>query len=354
MPSCRPPSNAGRSWSPRTTSRSVHVAPDLHHLVPAGGSRSRAGLPGRSAFSSIARPYAADRQRAVRVRPRPLARTGGGRRAVVIENAHEADFTDREFLQVSCAVSIRRADRVVVAPARPFPRDIRQGPAVAETAEEPEPTRSARWHHDRASELAAGGPSSPGWAPSRTIATRRRPRLAVEALRWAYRVVFRDGWPRRVVDLGSAPWRSRPRDEGWWRVVHRTATRPRIVEREEDSKALFDRVRARQRRSGAARGRGLRHGDAGGPPPRPGPRDLDGAMAWINQAIAISSLLARTRRTRLQTGFDLNARALIETRLGRPAEALRLSRRHRAGRGAVSDPARIPSTGWCSAPTGAS
>nr|BFE80726.1 hypothetical protein GCM10020093_033270 [Planobispora longispora] len=59
----------------------------------------------------------------------------------------------------------------------------------------------------------------------------------------------------------------------------------------------------------------------------PARRDLDAALAWVNEAIAISTLLPDPGERAFKLGFDLNGRALIEVRRGRPAKALEFVQR---------------------------
>ncbi|MFD2349280.1 tetratricopeptide repeat protein [Nonomuraea ferruginea] len=56
----------------------------------------------------------------------------------------------------------------------------------------------------------------------------------------------------------------------------------------------------------------------------PGRRDPEEALAWINQAVALTSLLPDRRERAFHLGFDLNGKALVQVRLGRAGEAMRL------------------------------
>lgn len=56
----------------------------------------------------------------------------------------------------------------------------------------------------------------------------------------------------------------------------------------------------------------------------PGRRDHQQALAWINEAIAIASLLPEARDRAFNTVFHMNGLALIEAHLGNPERALEL------------------------------
>ncbi len=58
--------------------------------------------------------------------------------------------------------------------------------------------------------------------------------------------------------------------------------------------------------------------------PDPAQRDLGRATAWINEAIAISTILPDPRERAFKLGFDQNGKALIELRQGRLDAALDL------------------------------
>ncbi|MFD1935934.1 tetratricopeptide repeat protein [Nonomuraea mangrovi] len=164
---------------------------------------------------------------------------------------------------------------------------------------------------------------------------------------------------RRVPDLTVVPGESRPggpvpadfdryRDEGfhhamaeaglaaldglrhdddperWMTLVHRTAGALEAIEREDEALALYELARRhtvdpRHRASVACSLATLlvRHHD-------PVRRDPEAAVAWINEAITITSLLREPRERAFHLGFDLNAKALVEVRRRRFGESARL------------------------------
>lgn len=112
--------------------------------------------------------------------------------------------------------------------------------------------------------------------------------------------------------------------ERWWMVLHRTAGALEAIEREEEAHALYQLAR---RESTEPKHRAtvacslatlcVRHHD-------PARRDADEALAWVNEAITITSLLPDRRERAFHLSFDLNTRALVEVRLRRFTRALHL------------------------------
>ncbi|MFI6298062.1 tetratricopeptide repeat protein [Nonomuraea sp. NPDC050790] len=115
--------------------------------------------------------------------------------------------------------------------------------------------------------------------------------------------------------------------ERWWTLLHRTTAALEAIGREGEARRLYETAR---RVSTEPRHRAtvacsiamlyVRHHD-------PGLRDPEEALAWINEAITITSLLPDRRERAFHLGFDLNGKALIEVRRGRPAAALTLVER---------------------------
>ncbi|MFI6175917.1 tetratricopeptide repeat protein [Nonomuraea sp. NPDC051191] len=112
--------------------------------------------------------------------------------------------------------------------------------------------------------------------------------------------------------------------EGWRTLVQRVAAALEAVEREEEARELYDRARRvstdPKHRATIAYATAMilvRHHD-------PARRDPGEAMAWINEAVTITSLLPDVRERAFHLGFDLNGKALVELRAGRPDAALRL------------------------------
>ncbi|MEV8636456.1 tetratricopeptide repeat protein [Streptosporangium sp. NPDC051023] len=287
------------------------VAPDMHGLIPVR-RQSIAGLLPKAERILVHAP-----RRTLRLSNgiaefvrEYLSETGA--RTLVVENLHEADPTDRELLAV-----LRR----------------RIGPELLTvvTGEHavPEEPLSPETHDALADELEREGTVG---ARLGAIPYHREhgtdPRKAVEAFRFAVEWCLEAGCHDAVAELGTrALALADPRDtepETWWRLLHSTATALGALHRESEAEALFDRAR-RESVSPATHAAAayttamlkVRNHD-------PALRDLDAALAWVNQAIAISTLLPDPRERAFKLGFDLNGRALVEVRLGRPGKALEL------------------------------
>ncbi|SDK16035.1 tetratricopeptide repeat protein [Nonomuraea jiangxiensis] len=189
--------------------------------------------------------------------------------AVTVANLAEADHTDAELVEV-----LRR----------------RVGPGLLEIAE---------------------GPSATGGGP-----------LVADFDR------FRDeGFHHAMAESGLEALRGLAYEadpEGWRLLVQRVAAALEAVEREDEARELYDRARRvstdPKHRATIAYGTAMllvRHHD-------PARRDPDQALAWINEAITIAGLLPDPRERAFHLGFDLNGKALVELRRGRPEAALEL------------------------------
>ena len=135
----------------------------------------------------------------------------------------------------------------------------------------------------------------------------------------------REGFLHTVVELGERGLaRTEPGGEPWWRFAQRTATALGGLGRRTRARALWERARGSSQDPAvhAACAYGLAMLDARHPDPAE--RDLDRARAWMNEAIAISTLLPDPRERAFKLGFDRNGLALIELRQGRLGEALAL------------------------------
>ncbi len=115
-----------------------------------------------------------------------------------------------------------------------------------------------------------------------------------------------------------------PGGERWWRFAQRAATALGGLGRREEARALWEQARRSSRDPAvhAACAYGLAMLDARDPDGAR--RDLGRARGWINEAIAISTLLPDPAQRAFKLGFDRNGLALIEFRLGRPDRALEL------------------------------
>ncbi|WP_245647090.1 tetratricopeptide repeat protein [Microtetraspora niveoalba] len=268
-----------------------------------------------------------------------------GPRALRVENVHEADATDRELL----AVLMRRVPGLTVAAAAPTPPDSWSGEDVvlvtAPPAEGPvedyvasdgttddprayaaylalPPAERARAHDRRAGELS--GEHLLGAVPyHRELGGDRE--AALSALWAAVDHCVGEGFLHAVTELGPRGLRlATPGSDLWWRFIHRTATALAGIGRRAEAFELYESARRASIDPAvhAAAAYGTAMLDARDPDPAR--RDLGRAMGWINEAIAVSTLLPDRRERAFKLGFDRNGRALIELRQGRTDEALRL------------------------------
>ncbi|MFG1945125.1 tetratricopeptide repeat protein [Nonomuraea sp. NPDC048826] len=134
-----------------------------------------------------------------------------------------------------------------------------------------------------------------------------------------------EGFHHAMAEAGEALLPTLPEGgEEWWTLAHRTATALAALDREDEARELLDRGRRAstdpKNLATAAYATAMllvRHHD-------PGRRDPHEALAWINQAVALTSLLPDRRERAFHLSFDLNGKALVQVRLGRAEEAMRL------------------------------
>ncbi|MEV0593946.1 tetratricopeptide repeat protein [Nonomuraea cavernae] len=134
-----------------------------------------------------------------------------------------------------------------------------------------------------------------------------------------------EGFHHAMAEAGLALLSTLAEDgEEWWPLLHRTATALAALDREAEARDLLDRARRVSTRpkdlATAAYATAMllvRHHD-------PGERDPEEAMAWINEAVALTSLLPDRRERAFHLSFDLNGKALVEVRRGHLAQAERL------------------------------
>ncbi|GAA3022253.1 tetratricopeptide repeat protein [Streptosporangium longisporum] len=286
------------------------VAPDLHDRVPVRRRSVAAGLSEaeRILVHAPRRTLRLSNGLAEFVRER-LAATGP--RTLVVENLALADPTDLELL----AVLRRRVPAELLT-------------VVTREEGTPPETLTPSGHDARADELERLG--TVGARLGAIPYHRERgedPARALEALAFAVGWCLDAGCHDAVADLGRRALRlADPEDDPatWWRLLHSTATALAALGREDEAEDLFDLARRESVspavHAAAAYATGMlkvRHRD-------PARRDTGAALALVNQAIAISSLLPDPRERAFKLGFDLNGRALVETRRGRPAKAMEL------------------------------
>ncbi|WP_246079797.1 tetratricopeptide repeat protein [Nonomuraea mesophila] len=139
---------------------------------------------------------------------------------------------------------------------------------------------------------------------------------------------YRDeGFHHAMAESGLEALRGMAYDAGperWRQLVQRVAASLEAIEREDEARELYDRARREstdpKHRATIAYATAMilvRHHD-------PARRDPEQALAWINEAITITSLLPDRRERAFHLGFDLNGKALVEVRRGRPAAAMEL------------------------------
>ncbi|MEV4299361.1 tetratricopeptide repeat protein [Microbispora rosea] len=273
-----------------------------------------------------------------------------GPRALLVDNLHEADPADRELLRVLA----RRVPALTLAIGSAESPDTWEGVRLVEaraqggppddyvasdcTSDDPRayraylslpPEERARRHGRRAAELRAHPAAAEhalGAVPYH-LEHGGDVDAAVQALWAAVDHCVTEGFLHAVVELGSCGLRLvEPGSDLWWRFTHRTATALAGLGRRAPAQELYDRARrvSVDPAVHAAAAYGTAMLDARDRDPAR--RDLARARAWINEAIAISTLLPDRRTRAFKLGFDQNGRALIELREGRADEALGLVR----------------------------
>ncbi|MBT2228487.1 tetratricopeptide repeat protein [Nonomuraea sp. NEAU-A123] len=272
----------------------------LHHLVPAALDSSkdlvaahdieiRAAAPGLRDRVPARRMSLdvdlADEERILVPAPRRTLRLANGiaefvravvppGRALAVCNAAEADSTDAELLDVMM---------------RRIPPDILMIMVYAAGPEPPEDARDA------------------------------------DELRELVDRCTREGFLPALAELGQRGLSlTEPGSAQWWFFAQRTATALGALGQTLEARILWEAARRSSQdpavHSAGAYGTAMldaRH-------PDPAQRDLGRATGWMNQAIAISSLLPDPVERAFKLGFDRNGLALIELRRGHADEALDL------------------------------
>ena len=293
---------------------------------------------------------------------------GGPRRMLAIENAQHADPTDAELL----AVMLRRIDPsvltlVVCAGSVPNETDLSDAlrlyaqaraiparqPSSADDGDEAlaaayvgadctsedsaliaayariGPARRARLHDTRADELAARGERSLlyGAIPFHREHGTDPAGAGAEALRTALDYCIDMGFYPATVDFGRrgravVDWSVQA--ELWWVFTTKMTTSLAALSRAAEAEELYDEARVssvspriHMEAAYATAMLYTRHHE-------PERRDHRKALAWINESIAIASLLPDAAQRTFQTVFGENGRALIHLHLGDPHAALRL------------------------------
>lgn len=312
-----------------------------------------------------------------------LTADGRGPRSLVVDDLDHADVTDREFLAVllrrtdpavltvavgggaglaetpapdprlelgtpvgeDLSAALRRFCRTVEAPALPEPPapedavraatvyvdgDCRDDdPAVrAAYAALPEAQRQAL-HDRRAAELAATGERGALVGPAPYHYERGSDPLGggADAIIDALDTLVLAGFYDAAIDLcergrALASWDEQPRLR--WKFMSKMPTTLSALGRTREAEEVCDEARANMTdprvHAQCAYATAMlytRHRE-------PGRRDHERAMAWINEAIAISTLLVDPKDRAFNTVFNNNGLALIEGHRGRPERALEL------------------------------
>ncbi|GII33658.1 tetratricopeptide repeat protein [Planotetraspora mira] len=321
------------------------AAPDLRHLVPLRREPIEARLP--------------ENERILVPAPRRTLRIANGLaefirdclpgpRSLVVDNLHQADPTDRELLTV-LARRVGRLTLAVGSPERPFsgsgePVVVDAVAQEGDTGGSPEdyvrsdgtsddspayqaylalsPDERANLHDRRAVELT--GEFALGAVPYH-LEHGSDPEAAVRALWEAVDHCITEGFLDAVAELGPRGLRlAESGSDLWWRFTQRTATALGGLGRRDRALDLYEQARRESMDPvvHAASAYGTAMLDARHPDPEK--RDLGRATGWINEAVAISTLLPDRSERAFKLGFDQNGRALIELRQGRVASALHL------------------------------
>ncbi|MBF8188752.1 tetratricopeptide repeat protein [Nonomuraea sp. K274] len=136
-----------------------------------------------------------------------------------------------------------------------------------------------------------------------------------------------EGFHHAMAESGLETLRGMAYDDdprGWELLVQRVAAALEAIEREDEARDLYDRARREstdpKHRATIAYATAMtlvRHHD-------PAKRDPEQALAWINEAVTITSLLPDPRQRAFHLGFDLNGKALVQVRRGRYDAAMEL------------------------------
>lgn len=288
------------------------------------------------------------------------ALTGGPRRMLIIDNAHHADPTDTELIMVL----LRRMDPAVLtlvictgpdlADSNPELAAALGGHALARTAPADQPSRGedsalasayvdgdctsddkgllrayagltatdrARLHDDRADLLAGRGEQSLllGAVPFHREHGSDPAGAGAQALRSAMDYCINMGFYQATVDLGERgrsviDWSAQ--QELWWAFTTKMTTSFAALSRAQEAEELYAEARAFSTspavHAQAAYATAMlytRHHS----PDRLNHRK---ALGWINEAIAIASILPERAEPAFQQIFAENGRALIRVHLG--------------------------------------
>ncbi|MFC4149602.1 tetratricopeptide repeat protein [Micromonospora mangrovi] len=345
----------------------LSVAPDLRPLVPASRETltSLAVPAERTRFYSRVRTLRLSHGLAELLRDHVRA-LGGPRRVLVLDRLDEADPTDAEFVSVllrrldpdlltvvvgtgtgpldeNLAADLARYAQRRDAPPVPSPGAPPADPARAYVASdccaddpallaayaELDPAARCRLHAERAEQLLATGLRSPklGAVPYHLERAGDPAEAGARALLEALNYCVDMGFYHATLDLGRrgrAVVDRAAREGAWWAFTTKMTTSLSALGRPEEAEELYDEARSlsvnpiiHRQAAYATAMIYTRHRD-------PDHRDHVRARAWINQAIAISSLQPEGADRSFSTVFQQNGLALIEMHLGNLPGALEL------------------------------
>ncbi|HVQ90812.1 MAG TPA: tetratricopeptide repeat protein [Mycobacteriales bacterium] len=365
-----------RRWPDLVAAHDVEiltVAPELRSVVPA----SRETLTSLAVPSERTRFYS--RLRTLRLAHGlteflrdHLRRLDAGPHSLLIEGAEHADSTDQELL----AVLLRRLDPALLTlaigtgtrpgpgpglaealrrhaveltpaavPALPRPAGVVDAVRLAQryvdsdgTSDESrlraayhglEPAHRARLHDERAAELESRDELSLllGAVPYHRERGSDPAGVGAQALRFALDYCIDHGFYEATVDCGHRGRRlvdSSTQLEMWWAYTTKMTTSLAALGRAQEAEDLYDEARASstspsvhlQAAYATAMLYTRHHPDS--------KKDHRRAKAWINAAIAFSSMLPDPQERAFQTVFNQNGLALIEVHLRNLPAALRL------------------------------
>lgn len=316
----------------------LSAAPELHGLVPAAPET----LTGLAVPAERTRYYS-------RLRTRRLAHglteflrdlTGRiGPRTLVIENADQADPTDVELLTVmrrrldpsALALVVRTGAASGAGDAKAYVAGdcLAEDPATLAAYLALDPDERRRLHDRRADDLERAGEVSLrlGAIPYHRERGTDPAVHAVAALRFAVDHCSVMGFYDATIDLAERARRLVGWDQPELRylfITSRLTTALAVLERPAEAEALYQEARTNSVvpavHMGAAYATGMlytRHYE-------PDHRDQALARGWVNQAVAIASVLDNPRERVFQSVFMRNGLALVEVHDGNLPEALRL------------------------------
>ena len=194
-----------------------------------------------------------------------------------------------------------------------------------------EPGRRAALHDLRAAELTLAADAAPslrlGALPYHLERGSDPGGAGVEALRWAQTRSKYLGFYQAAVEFGRrglALLDAQQRPSDWWEFTRDTAVALAAAGRPEESATVQDEARRTSADPVVHMKLAYETGMLYARHFPEAKRDPGQARAWVNQAIAIASLLEDPGERTFFSVFNRNGLALVETRTGRTDEALRL------------------------------